>query len=252
MAQKLVVGNWKLNNSFHQATQLMEDIMARLVDVPVDVSLGIAPPYVYLNKAVDLTGHSIKLFIAAQNVAPWGNGAFTGEVSAEMLASIGVDYSLVGHSERREYFNETSDQLRVKVDLLLEHDIHPIYCCGESLQTRKHGNYIEFVSQQIEEVLFHLTQDQIQKCVIAYEPVWAIGTGETASPEQAQEVHAAIRDLLRSKYGAETAGQISILYGGSCKPSNAKELFSQEDINGGLIGGASLNADDFIAIAKSF
>ena len=190
--------------------------------------------------------------VGAQNVATEEKGAYTGEVSAEMLESMEIDYCIVGHSERRAYYGETDKTVAAKVDRLLAHNLKPIVCVGEVLEEREAGKQLDVVKRQVEEGLFHLTPEQMKEVVIAYEPVWAIGTGKTATPEQAQEIHAHIRSLLAAKYGKEVAEEISILYGGSCKPGNAKELFACPDIDGGLIGGASLKAEDFIAIALSF
>ncbi|MGX8713756.1 MAG: triose-phosphate isomerase, partial [bacterium] len=190
--------------------------------------------------------------VGAQNVAAEEKGAYTGEVSAEMLESMEIDYCIVGHSERRAYYGETDKTVAAKVDRLLAHGLKPIVCVGEVLEEREAGRQLEVVKTQVENGLFHLTPEQMKEVVIAYEPVWAIGTGKTATPDQAQEIHAHIRSLLAAKYGKELADDISILYGGSCKPGNAKELFACPDIDGGLIGGASLKAEDFIAIALSF
>lgn len=191
------------------------------------------------------------VFIAAQNVYTKKSGAYTGETSVEMLQSIGIQVVVLGHSERREYFNESNQFLADKVNICLEYNITPIFCCGEALHIREANGQNEFVGTQIKESLFHLTSDQILKVVIAYEPIWAIGTGKTASSDQAQEIHAYIRSVLAEKYGAAIANEISILYGGSVKGSNAKELFAQPDVDGGLVGGASLNAQEFVTIINS-
>jgi triosephosphate isomerase len=190
--------------------------------------------------------------LGAQNCYSKASGAYTGEISADMLKSAGVEYVILGHSERREYFNETNQLLKEKTDMVLSRGMTPLFCCGETLAQREAGIHIGFVSDQLTESLFHLDAETIKKVVIAYEPIWAIGTGVTASTEQAQEMHAMIRKHLASKYGEEVASKISILYGGSAKPSNAKELFACPDVDGGLIGGASLVARDFVDIAKSF
>ena len=195
---------------------------------------------------------SDKVFLAAQNVSEHVSGAYTGDVSVEMLKSVGVTHVVLGHSERRTYHNETNEQLAKRVDLALDGDLTPIFCCGESLDVRESGKHEAFVTNQLAESLFHLNEEQIQKIVIAYEPIWAIGTGVTASTEQAQEMHKTLRGFLASKYGQEVADEISILYGGSAKPSNAPELFSQPDVDGGLIGGASLKSRDFVDIIKSY
>jgi triosephosphate isomerase len=201
---------------------------------------------------VQLTEQSDKVFIAAQNCSQHSSGAYTGEVSVSMLKSTGVKFVIIGHSERRQYFNETNNQLAQKVDLALAEDLTPIFCCGEPLEIREDGSFFDYVCNQLTESLFHLTREQISSLVIAYEPIWAIGTGKTATAQQAQDMHAKIRAHLASQYGDEIANEISILYGGSCKPDNAKELFANPDVDGGLIGGASLNARDFVDIAKSF
>ena len=190
--------------------------------------------------------------MGAQNCARWQSGAYTGEVSAAMLGAMGVEYVIIGHSERREYFGETNSQLYDKIQQALSSNLMPIFCCGEKLDEREANQHFQVVKQQVEESLFALDEQSIKQVVIAYEPVWAIGTGRTATAEQAQEMHAYIRKLLAGKYGSQIADSISILYGGSCKPSNAAEIFAKPDVDGGLIGGASLVAADFIAIAKSF
>ncbi len=189
--------------------------------------------------------------LSAQNCANHESGAYTGEVSAKMVASAGAEYVILGHSERREYYNETGEILREKISLALENGLSPIFCVGENLEQRENGNHFKVVEQEIKEVLYTLTPTQLEKVIVAYEPIWAIGTGKTATSAQAEEIHAHIREVLAEKFG-QLADEISILYGGSCKPSNAKELFAQPNIDGGLIGGASLKADDFIEIAKSF
>lgn len=218
--------------------------------VPGDVTVIVGAPFIHLGALVAVKNPKIK--IAAQNCYYKNNGAFTGEVSPSMLADLGVDYVILGHSERREYFNETNALLAQKTDAALENGLNVIFCCGEPLEIRKAGTQNEYVTKQLEEGLFHLNTDQLETIVIAYEPIWAIGTGETASPEQAQEMHAHIRSLLDQKYGTEAAQQMSILYGGSVKPANAKEIFGQKDVDGGLVGGASLKADMFGEIIHSF
>ena len=190
--------------------------------------------------------------VGAQNCSAYDKGAYTGEVSAKMLKSLDVDYCIIGHSERRKYFGETNEILAEKINRVIENNMSPIYCVGEVLEERESGRHFEVVKEQLEKGLFHLDGDAIYDAIIAYEPVWAIGTGKTATPEQAQEIHAYIRGLIAEKYGKEVAENTSILYGGSCKPSNAKELFANPDVDGGLIGGASLKAEDFVNIALSF
>ncbi len=252
MRRKIIAGNWKMNMSFSEADDLLALIIADIADngKPVNVDVVICPPAVYLELATDLASNK-QVFVGAQNVSSFEDGAYTGEISAAMLESIEVDYCIVGHSERRKYFNENDEELASKVKLLLAHGITPIFCCGELLDDRNDDRHMEVVSNQIKNTLFHLAGEEFQKLVIAYEPVWAIGTGKTATPEQAQEMHAFIRALIAKKYSGETADQCSILYGGSCNASNAAELFSKQDVDGGLIGGASLKADDFAIIIRS-
>ena len=211
----------------------------------------ICPPFPYLEMCTDYSNDSY-FAVGAQNVNDNEKGAYTGEVSAEMLESMDIPYCIVGHSERRAYYGETDATVARKVNQLLQHDIKPIVCCGEVLEEREAGKQFDVVKRQITDGLFHLTAEQFANIIIAYEPVWAIGTGKTATPEQAQEIHAYIRSLIAEKYGKEVADETSILYGGSCKPGNAKELFANPDVDGGLIGGASLKANDFIGIATAF
>ncbi|RUA29929.1 MAG: triose-phosphate isomerase [Bacteroidetes bacterium] len=253
MRQKIVAGNWKMNKTFEEADNLLFDITKRLEHLPSDVQLIVCPPALYLELATDIVEEDeVELKIGAQNVSQFENGAYTGEISASMLSSMNMDYCIVGHSERRKYFGETHEMLAQKVDRLLEYGIEPIFCCGEVLEERESNKHFEVVKAQIADSLFHLSEQEMSNVVIAYEPVWAIGTGKTASSEQAQEMHAYIRGLLKEKYGNDLAEEISILYGGSCNPGNAKELFANEDVDGGLIGGAALKADDFLKIAQSF
>ena len=253
MRKHIVAGNWKMNCTFNEADDLINSIMEQLEqkELPRDTQLIVCPPFPYLEMTTDYANDSY-FMVGAQNVAAEEKGAYTGEVSAEMLESMEIDYCIVGHSERRAYYGETDQTVAAKVDRLLAHGLKPIVCVGEVLEEREAGKQLDVVKRQVEDGLFHLTPEQMKEVVIAYEPVWAIGTGKTATPEQAQEIHAHIRSLLATKYGKDLANEISILYGGSCKPSNAKELFACPDIDGGLIGGASLKAEDFIAIALSF
>ena len=253
MRKHIVAGNWKMNCTFDEADELINGIMEKLenTELPRETQLIVCPPFPYLEMTSDYANDSY-FMVGAQNVSDQEKGAYTGEVSAEMLESMEIDYCIVGHSERRGYYGETNKIVAAKVDQLLKHGLKPIVCVGEVLEEREAGKQLDVVKRQVEEGLFHLTAEQMKEVVIAYEPVWAIGTGKTATPEQAQEIHAHIRSLLTAKYGKELADEISILYGGSCKPSNAKELFACPDIDGGLIGGASLKADDFVAIALSF
>jgi len=214
-----------------------------------DALVIIAPPFIHLSKVRELI-QGVKL--AAQNCSSEAWGAFTGEISPAMLVSAGVEYVILGHSERRSYFKEDNSTLNKKVKLALSEGLRPIYCCGEVLAERESGSHFEVVRSQVNEGLSNLSRDEIQKVIIAYEPVWAIGTGEVATPDQAQEMHHFIRQLAEEIFGSEIAGDMTILYGGSCKPSNARELFANPDVDGGLIGGASLKAEDFIAIVNSY
>ncbi|HIZ85434.1 MAG TPA: triose-phosphate isomerase [Candidatus Coprenecus stercoravium] len=250
MRKKTVAGNWKMNTLIDEGAALAQDIVNSINEVPSDVQLILAPPFTHL----DRVGSIIKgtaAALSAQNCADKDKGAYTGEVSAAMLSSAGCSYVILGHSERREYYHETSETLNDKITLALANGLQPIFCVGEKLEEREAGRHFEVVGCQIKDVLFNLSPEQMGKVVVAYEPVWAIGTGKTATAEQAQEIHAFIRSTLAGKFGT-LAEDITILYGGSCKPSNARELFAQKDIDGGLIGGAALKAADFIAIAKSF
>lgn len=251
MRQKIVAGNWKMNTNVAEGTTLAAEIVAKISEVPADVKLIVATPFTHLTSVAQVI-EGTPVALSAQNCADQPKGAFTGEISAEMLKSAGCGYTILGHSERRQYYGETSEKLVAKIALALASGIKVIYCVGENLDERNAGKHFEVVGKQIEEVLFTLTAEQMSQIIIAYEPVWAIGTGVTASSEQAQEIHAFIRKFVADKFGAEVAEETTILYGGSCKPSNAKELFAQKDIDGGLIGGASLKAGDFIAIAQSY
>lgn len=253
MRKKIVAGNWKLNKTLSEGLALASEV-AELVknEINSDVQLVLCTPYIHLSEVGKTISDYKHLALGAQNCYSKASGAYTGEISADQLASVGVEFVILGHSERREYFNETNQLLKEKTDMVLSRGLTPLFCCGETLAQREAGIHITFVNQQLTESLFHLDAETIKKVVIAYEPIWAIGTGVTASTEQAQEMHAEIRKHLASKYGADVANKISILYGGSAKPSNAKELFACPDVDGGLIGGASLVARDFVDIAKSF
>ena len=240
-----------MNTSIAEGVELAKAIVAKVNEVPEGVSRIVAPPFTHLTcVAKVLEGSPVAL--AAQNCADQPKGAFTGEVAASMLKDAGCAYTILGHSERREYYGETSEKLVKKIALAFENGLKVIYCVGEKLAEREEGNHFDVVSEQIASVLFGLTAEQMKKIVIAYEPVWAIGTGVTATAAQAQEMHAFIRETLEAHFGEKVANETTILYGGSCKPSNAKELFACPDIDGGLIGGASLKADDFIGIAVSY
>ncbi|QFZ54931.1 triose-phosphate isomerase [Oceanihabitans sp. IOP_32] len=252
MRKQIVAGNWKMNNDLAESKKLAKQVVKKIKKGKIkDTKVIIAPTFVSLASAVKATKKS-KVKVAAQNMHFEESGAFTGEVSAKMLKSVGVKTVILGHSERRAYFGETDAILAKKVDAALAHKMTVIFCFGEVLADRKSGKQEAVVEQQIKNALFHLEGTAFKNIILAYEPVWAIGTGETASPEQAQEMHAFIRTTIKEKYGDEVANSISILYGGSCKPSNAKEIFSKPDVDGGLIGGAALNANDFYAIINSF
>lgn len=251
MRKKIVAGNWKMNTVVAEGVDLAKGIAAKLDSVPSDVDLIVAPPFTHI-VSVGVALKGTRIAISAQNCADQAKGAFTGEVSAPMLRGAGCSYTILGHSERRQYYGETSEKLVRKIALALAEGIDVIYCVGENLDERNAGRHFDVVGSQISEVLYGLSKEEMAHIIIAYEPVWAIGTGVTASREQAQEIHAFIRRAIADKFGAEVSDAMPILYGGSCKPSNAKELFACPDIDGGLIGGAALKADDFIAIAQSF
>lgn len=249
MRKQIVAGNWKMNNDLVQTETLITDLKGQ--QKTTDAEVMIAPTATNLWEAYNsLKGSGIE--VIAQNMHFAENGAYTGEVSASMLKSVGVETVILGHSERREYFNETDEMLAKKVDTALANDMRVIFCFGEELADRKAGNEEAVVGNQIKNALFHLEASAFENIVLAYEPVWAIGTGETASPEQAQDMHAFIRKTLADKYGNDVADSVSILYGGSVKPANAEEIFSKPDVDGGLIGGASLKAEDFFAIVNAF
>ena len=251
MRKQIAAANWKMNLAYEQGEALLKEITSVGIQLKPNQQAIFAVPFPYLAMAKAAVKGQTNFDIAAQNCSDKRSGAYTGEVSAEMLQSMGISYCIVGHSERREYFLETNKTLADKVNICLQYNITPIFCCGEALQVREENTQNAFVQQQLEESLFHLTADQVKKVVIAYEPIWAIGTGKTASTEQAQEMHAHIRQALASKYGADVAESISILYGGSVKAGNAAELFSSPDVDGGLVGGASLLAQDFVQIIKA-
>jgi triosephosphate isomerase len=249
MRKQIVAGNWKMNNDLAQTEALITALKKQTKTT--DAEVMIAPTATNLWQAYNSLKDS-KIEVIAQNMHFAENGAYTGEISASMLKSIGINTVILGHSERREYFNETDELLAKKVDAALAKGMRVIFCFGEELADRKSGKEETVVGNQIKNALFHLNAAAFQNIVLAYEPVWAIGTGETASPEQAQDMHAFIRKTLADKYGNDIAEEVSILYGGSVKPANAEEIFSKPDVDGGLIGGASLNADDFFAIVNAF
>jgi triosephosphate isomerase len=251
MRRKIAAGNWKMNLDYSEA----EDLVKKLVEdasLPSDIDIIMAAPYVYLQSLNKILGSKENFQLAAQNMHEEESGAYTGEVSAAMLKSVDIDCVIIGHSERRQYFEESDELLKSKVDKALAHGMKVIFCCGEPLEIREANGQNGYVGQQLVHSLFHLDADAFSSIIIAYEPIWAIGTGHTASPEQAQEMHSYIRQLLTEKYGDATAERCSILYGGSVKPANAKEIFSQKDVDGGLVGGASLKHDSFSEIVKSF
>ncbi len=252
MRKNIVAGNWKMNNDLNEGLKLTSEIVNMVADEVNDgVHIIIASPFIHLTAISKMVDGSNNIFLSAQTCSEHEAGAYTGETSATMIKSTGATHVILGHSERRGYFHETNEQLSKKVDAALAHNLIPIFCCGESLAIRESGNHFSFVTNQLTESLFHLGAVDF-KLVIAYEPIWAIGTGVTASAAQAQEMHAAIRKHIATKYGSEIAENTSILYGGSCKPSNAKEIFSKADVDGGLIGGAALKSRDFVDIIKSF
>lgn len=248
MRQKIVAGNWKMNKNAEQTEDLINELIQKL---PTDTNAKviIAPTFVNLASAVDHTEFTA-IEVAAQNMHQAEGGAFTGEISADMLKSIGVNTVILGHSERRAYFHETDALLANKVETALKHDMKIIFCFGEELKDRSTNSHFNIVELQLRDGLFNLPESAWANIILAYEPVWAIGTGETATPAQAQEMHEFIRETVRKQYGSEIAENVSILYGGSVKPDNAKEIFSQPDVDGGLIGGAALNADDFVGIVN--
>lgn len=251
MRKQIAAANWKMNLTLQEAETLLDEILPHCTDLTESRVVIFAVPAPYLMMAQGKAVNQTNVFAAAQNIYSKKSGAFTGEISTSMLKSIGVSYAIIGHSERREYFNENNEFLAQKINICLEEGIVPVFCCGETLPVREVGQQNSYVRHQLEESLFNLTAEQIQKVVIAYEPIWAIGTGKTASSEQAQEMHAHIRRQLTNKYGEAAAGEISILYGGSVKASNAKETFSKPDVDGGLVGGSSLIAEEFIQIIKA-
>jgi triosephosphate isomerase len=249
MRKKIVAGNWKMNKNLQEGIELARNVNDQISGT--DVTVVLCTPFIHLADVKKVISREA-LFLGAQNCASEESGAYTGEVSAGMIKSAGASYVIIGHSERRAYFKEDNPTLNKKVKLALSHDLIPIYCCGEVLEERNANRHLSVVKTQIEGGLFDLSARDFSRIVIAYEPVWAIGTGVVATSEQAQEMHQIIRDLLVSRYGKEVADQTTILYGGSCKPSNAEELFANPDVDGGLIGGASLKTEDFMGIVNAF
>lgn len=248
MRAKIVAGNWKMNKNSEETEDLINELISKL-PTDSDTKIIIAPTFVNLASAVDHTEFT-NIHVAAQNMHQAENGAYTGEISADMLKSIGVSTVILGHSERRAIFHETDAIIAFKVDTALKHEMKVIFCFGEELKDRQNKQHFNVVENQLRDGLFHINKSSWANIVLAYEPVWAIGTGETASPEQAQEMHEFIRETVRKTFGSDIAEDVSILYGGSVKPENAKEIFSKPDVDGGLIGGAALKADDFVAIVN--
>jgi len=251
MRKQIAAANWKMNLTSQQANELLEEILNKNITVSKDQEVVFGVPFPYLLLTKNKIKNTPNYFVAAQNCYSKESGAFTGEVSATMLSSLQIKYVIIGHSERRAYFSEDNYTLSLKVDICLKNNLKPIFCCGEPLEIRESGTQNEYVETQLKESLFHLDASSMKDFVIAYEPIWAIGTGKTASAEQAQEMHAYVRNVLEKKYGKEIAQSISILYGGSVKANNAKEIFSKPDVDGGLVGGESLNASEFVEIIKS-
>lgn len=251
MRKQIAAANWKMNLTYQEAERLLDDVLDAKISLSQNQVTVFAVPFPYLIMANSEVAGQANYFIAAQNCSDKKSGAYTGEVSSEMLESIGIKYCVIGHSERREYFTESNQTLANKVNICLQYGITPIFCCGEPLSVREKEEQNGFVQVQLEESLFHLSSEQIQKIVIAYEPIWAIGTGKTATTAQAQEMHKHLRTVLANKYGNAVADNISILYGGSVKANNAAELFASPDVDGGLVGGASLVANDFIQIIQA-
>ncbi len=251
MRQNIVAGNWKMNKTLQEGVELASELNSILAGKTPNCKVVIGVPATHITEVVKTVDAS-KIAVSAQNCADKESGAYTGETSAAMVKSTGAECVILGHSERREYYGETNETLKEKTNLALANGLTPIFCIGEVLEEREANKQNEVVKTQIEEALFHLSAEEFGKIVLAYEPVWAIGTGKVATPEQAQEIHAYIRSVVADKFGTEVADNCSILYGGSCKPSNAKELFANPDVDGGLIGGASLKAEDFVGIIDAF
>ena len=250
MRKKIVAGNWKMNKTHSESIALINELKHSISSSLKNTEVMVAPTSINLFPSINAASDS-SLEVIAQNMHEADNGAYTGEISGSMLKSIGVNTVILGHSERRAIYGETDELLAEKVDAALKNDLRVIFCVGETLEIRKQDQHFVEVANQIRKSLYHLSADDWNNIVIAYEPVWAIGTGETATPEQAQEMHDFIRKIINKKYGSEVSDNLSILYGGSVKPNNAKEIFAKEDVDGGLIGGASLKAQDFLAIINS-
>ncbi len=249
MRTKIVAGNWKMHNNAEQTEDLLNDLISK-IPTQTETRVIVAPTFVNLASAAEHLEFT-NIEVAAQNMHQAESGAFTGEISADMLKSVGVNIVILGHSERRLHFHETDATIAYKTDTALKHEMEVIFCFGEELKDRQSENHFNIVENQLQDGLFHLEESDWKSIILAYEPVWAIGTGETASPDQAQEMHAFVREIVRGKFGNEVAENVCILYGGSVKPDNAKEIFSKPDVDGGLIGGAALKADDFATIVTS-
>ena len=253
MRKNIVAGNWKMNLDYETGVSLFSEIVNMVKDEVIgQQEVVVCSPFIHLSTISKLAEGVKNVNIGAQNIHQAESGAYTGEVSASQVKSLGVNYVILGHSERRAYFGETDQLLAEKVNVALKNNLKPIFCIGETKEERESGNFFDVIKTQLSDGVFHLSAEEFANVVLAYEPVWAIGTGLTASPEQAQEVHAFIRETLAAKYGQEVADNTTILYGGSCNPSNAATLFAQKDIDGGLIGGASLKSRDFLEIIKAF
>ena len=251
MREKIVAGNWKMNLTRREAISLTKEILDSLDDNIIP-NIILSPPFVYLHEIQQMSKNITKIKIASQDISILEKGSFTGEVSSLMISSLSIDYTILGHSERRELLKEDNLHIRKKVDLAIKNNLKVIFCCGETEIHRSRQVHFDWIRTQISESLFHLSPDFLTNIIIAYEPIWAIGTGLTASPDQAEEMHKFIREIFTKKYGQDISQDISIIYGGSCNSLNAKELFSQSNIDGGLIGGASLDAKSFNEIIKSF
>lgn len=252
MRKNIVAGNWKMNTTLQEGVKLAQDVDNALKGVEPKCDVIVCVPFTHLASVNGVITNPNKLGLGAENCADHAKGAYTGEVSAAMVASTGAKYVILGHSERRQYYGETSETLREKVALALENGLKPIFCVGEVLEEREAGKHFDVVKSQLVDGLFNLSAEDFAKIIVAYEPVWAIGTGKTATADQAEEIHAYIREVIAEKYGKEVADNTSILYGGSCKPSNAKEIFAKADVDGGLIGGAALKCEDFMDIVTAF
>lgn len=251
MRKQIAAANWKMNLTLDKASNLIENLLAENIALKNNQKVIFSVPFPYLIYVKEQIKNNKNYFVAAQNCYFQKSGAYTGEVSGEILQSVGSDYVIIGHSERREYFNENHQMLTEKINLCFENNLKPIFCCGEPLSVRENEEQNSYVENQLKESLFHLSPEQLNEFVIAYEPIWAIGTGKTASSAQAQEMHAHIRNVIRQKYNDVVADTMSILYGGSVKANNAKEIFNEKDVDGGLVGGASLDASEFAQIIKA-